>query len=296
VKPIAKNIGWLLLLVFCRELPGAFPGIAGIQKCSGYLQRLISNRTGKHDGNPVQYYPKILPAHDICFLVQGICLDVGRILPGSNAILNTLIEDIEAVGGVVSSRRLVAAIRFTDFFRDHELSKFSVDLETGCPTIGLSRGADIGEIEHERQHFYDWKRIRDDKISEGLAASEAGIESWRYWSIPAHQVEFEENAVRRELRFSNISVRDPLYLSRIIYPQVVGIIRYAEIGEGSGVDAHHQEIVRLIDEAIDKSLHLYSERQTSAAESGRTKMLSEMKVPQRFVQAFRERLEQRGLH
>lgn len=196
------------------------------------LKCILSNLVGKSintiSKNPSKKFPTTKEAFKELELhvepnsrVNGLSYEEALALPGRNTFRNEVIKKLEEEGGEVRYIGIISADLIPKFGKQY-LSYFRVT-KSGRPILAIEKNASTSTIEHELQHFRDWKKQKHKFMEKGLSEKEAAIKSYYYFQTPKKRRLTERNAVREEIKIGNFDILNPRFLERAIYPEMAAV-------------------------------------------------------------------------
>lgn len=230
--------------------------------------------------------------------------EIGRLLLSDHPEVQAVIDELAELGGELRLRiTRVGSSGIEVSGRSH----FRYDPEDGIPVISVDPGVDLDILDHEVQHFRDWKRERERLIRSGLEGASLENAVRTIFSTPEEIQKYERNAVGAQLRSQArrsraLSTRMPRrnsaipsrvlpavklndFISLITYPEREALLRILAQGQGSP-----RLIGGLMDEAVRKGMALRKAAHRRASEN--LKRMTENQVGPALLEQMEARVSQ----
>lgn len=227
------------------------------------LEGITGAVTGRFQGNPVKpFVPNGFSPFDLSWetvphldiRIMGFVYERGVVKSGRNLYLNEVIRELEHSGGELRALKPFAADFLADF-KENGLSYFRLS-EEGAPILAIEPNSPRSTIEHELQHFRDWKKIRDELVGKGIEPKEAGYRANKIIGSSPKMIRWTEaNAVGREIEHSGLTIFDEELTRRLIYPEIAGIVNALQREETLNSNGKRQ-MIEYMDVAIEKTIRM----------------------------------------
>lgn len=257
------------------------PGV--IEQISQLLRRGLAepaapaaHRVVKHDPAAGRAWPfSAFAAGEVVRVDEGFAgvvekVEVGRYQQLPEPIFNEAIRELAAVGGELRAIRLRSPEGVVS--DDVASAYFRLD-DAGRPIIGIDLGQPraLAALAHEREHFQDWLRARDQLLAQGVEPQKAAHQALAMTNTPEARVAGERRALLAELdhetRRSPLNgggvgprgVLDQGYIARMLYPEMEGIRDYLHRERWSGQALPVGQFDVLLDRLVEQAVALRRE-------------------------------------
>ncbi|HVJ65380.1 MAG TPA: hypothetical protein VM901_09005 [Bdellovibrionota bacterium] len=240
----ALRVTILVLLVVGSPAARARTNLGIAFRCNSLLANMgLISRTHFRTNSLEPLRPADSPLveeHPSRFGLTYVHYESHRVRPdGQEEWLNKIIRDVQASGGEVRKWSTKGWFKPTDV---SGLSYFAFDPETGTPRLSFDDNAPRDFIEHEYQHYLDWKEKKLEFMAQGISEREAGLRASHYThSSPQKIYSTEKNAVQRQLQVLGAQHRP----AQEFYPEIKAAYEWVLREQKSGQPMRNKDSVQV---------------------------------------------------
>ena len=268
------------LLTFATSAALAAPGASGATMkpgCNGYYRRIFQSMRG--DVVPLSPGSQLYRTSSAKTHLRSE--ELGRLLRSDHPEVQAAIDELAELGGELRLRVTRLGISGPEV---RGRSHFRYDPHDGIPVISIDPDVDLDVLDHELQHFRDWKHERERLVRSGLDGEALEAALLKIFSEPEDVQSTERKAVGAQLRSQarmNQALSTPrgrqnsvipsralpavkleAFVSLITYPEREALLRVLSDGLGT-----RDLIPKLMDEAVRKGLALRKAAHRRASEN-----------------------------